>query len=489
MLPLLIGIPFFFFPFIMLILFLPFLFLVFLAIGGLIVLFSFLSIKMTSYEVRPDGLFIRKGVIAKSQTLLLYSQIQDVSEFQGLWGKIVGLKTLQLQTMTTSSQSAGSLANLTDTDADELRNRLLDAINRKSTAKAQSKESVKLESIQQDIEEQQDESRANPYPLHYLRLALITAFGCIIIIVLLVVLFIASLKSDEFEHLSDIVIWIIFAFFVPIGMLINQFTFKYWLGKNTVTIKSGWINTRKTSIEYEKVQDFIIVRGPVARLLGLATVRLETGSAMFLQNNNNQRKVPNYSIPVLSKNDAEAVSEHLITKMGISYSPNKTPLVEYAPLSTKKVIKKTMLSSLVFFILMIITIMIAFMFRSSSNGSDALSNTVIIIAVSVFALLLLLIYIYQRMYLACYYYDTSKDTLTIRKGVIFRQGIYLPYRKIQNVFMDQDLLDRIFGLYDVHLSTVGRGSIWLCHIDGLNKENADKLVKVLLDSVKANAKK
>jgi membrane protein YdbS with pleckstrin-like domain len=90
------------------------------------------------------------------------------------------------------------------------------------------------------------------------------------------------------------------------------------------------------------------------------------------------------------------------------------------------------------------------------------------------------------MYYDRYYYDWSINTLTIRKGIIRRKQIYLPFEKVQNVFKDQDLLDRIFGLYDVHLSTVGNGSIDMCHIDGLTKENSDKMVIVLLRQIKEN---
>jgi putative membrane protein len=94
--------------------------------------------------------------------------------------------------------------------------------------------------------------------------------------------------------------------------------------------------------------------------------------------------------------------------------------------------------------------------------------------------------LYQKMYYDRYYYDWSQDTMTIKKGVIDIQQIFLPFEEIQNVFLNQDLLDRIFGIYDIHVSTAGRASVILCHIDGLSRENADKLLPILLAQVKKN---
>lgn len=75
------------------------------------------------------------------------------------------------------------------------------------------------------------------------------------------------------------------------------------------------------------------------------------------------------------------------------------------------------------------------------------------------------------------------DGAEIKKGVISNATGHVRYGKIQNIFVDQDFLDRVFGLYDVHYETAGESSDFYSHVDGLEKENADKLVKFLNERV------
>jgi len=51
--------------------------------------------------------------------------------------------------------------------------------------------------------------------------------------------------------------------------------------------------------------------------------------------------------------------------------------------------------------------------------------------------------------------------------------------------VDRDLLDVVFGLYDVHVSTPTFLSGLAAHIDGVNAENAEKLKNIILHMVKA----
>ncbi|MEM0243378.1 MAG: PH domain-containing protein [Candidatus Aenigmatarchaeota archaeon] len=74
--------------------------------------------------------------------------------------------------------------------------------------------------------------------------------------------------------------------------------------------------------------------------------------------------------------------------------------------------------------------------------------------------------------------------MIIKKGVFMPRETILSYEKIQNVYVDQDLFDRIFNLYDVHLSTIGRVLQMELHIDGISKETAERLKSFLLGRVR-----
>jgi membrane protein YdbS with pleckstrin-like domain len=103
----------------------------------------------------------------------------------------------------------------------------------------------------------------------------------------------------------------------------------------------------------------------------------------------------------------------------------------------------------------------------------------------VYVLLVGLIYYYQTWYFATYYYDVKPEYMTIRKGPITPSEINIMYQKIQDVYVDQDLFDRFFGLYDVHIATATFASHNLAHVDGLVKENAEALRDELLGIFKS----
>lgn len=91
--------------------------------------------------------------------------------------------------------------------------------------------------------------------------------------------------------------------------------------------------------------------------------------------------------------------------------------------------------------------------------------------------------IYQILYFLTYYYDMDQNNVVIRKGVVTKREITLPFSKITDVYVDQDLLDVLMGLYDVHISTPTVESGVFAHIDGVNKKGASRLRKLILDRV------
>ena len=94
-----------------------------------------------------------------------------------------------------------------------------------------------------------------------------------------------------------------------------------------------------------------------------------------------------------------------------------------------------------------------------------------------------LIYWYERIYYETYYYTIERDFLVIKKGAVTRRETILPYSKLQDVYSDQDILDRIFGLWDVHVSTATPMSGENAHIDGLSPMNAEKLRSKILSRI------
>lgn len=160
------------------------------------------------------------------------------------------------------------------------------------------------------------------------------------------------------------------------------------------------------------------------------------------------------------------------------------------PLSTKKILKKTLASSVSFFILLfIVWIFLFYVLHSLQNQFMWTTTSLTAAFLALLVIVVLVNYLYQRWYFAVYFYDLTPDFIQIRKGPITPREITLPYERIQDVYVDQDLLDRILGLYDVHISSATASSGMSAHIDGVEKDAAQGLRGLLLSTVKERISK
>lgn len=162
---------------------------------------------------------------------------------------------------------------------------------------------------------------------------------------------------------------------------------------------------------------------------------------------------------------------------------------EQFPLSEKKPLKKTMpsiVSSVIFFVIILVGSLILTPFLNWHLSSVSLITILIGILLSLSCFLM---YQYQIWYLQVYFYDLTDDFIIIRKRVITPREITIPYERVQDIYVDQDLFDRIFGLYDVHLSSATISSGMEAHIDGVEKPAADGLRKIILEKVSEKIKR
>ncbi len=171
--------------------------------------------------------------------------------------------------------------------------------------------------------------------------------------------------------------------------------------------------------------------------------------------------------------------------MDLAMSPTR----EQFPLRQRKILKKAINGFINWFIVFIILgFALGFQFLPGGDWAEfgQAYLGLIILGVAIFlALRFLLGYWYQAWYFAVYYYDLTDDHVVIRKGPITPREITVPYERIQDVYVDQDILDRLFGLYDVHLASATISSGMEAHIDGVDRQGADGLRAVLLQRIRA----
>jgi len=158
------------------------------------------------------------------------------------------------------------------------------------------------------------------------------------------------------------------------------------------------------------------------------------------------------------------------------------------PLSPKKVTKKSLPSVLAFLILGAVSIGFGILMKNVVEMEDTVqfSNYFIFGGILLALVCSLGVILYQYLYYKLYYYEFEETMAEIRKGVVSQATGHVYYKRIQNVYVDQDVLDRIFGIYDVHYETAGETSGFYSHVDGLTKENKDKLISFLNKQVMAS---
>ena len=59
---------------------------------------------------------------------------------------------------------------------------------------------------------------------------------------------------------------------------------------------------------------------------------------------------------------------------------------------------------------------------------------------------------------ANFHYSIEEKYLTLKQGIISKKQRYIPYGVIQNLFVNQDLFDRIFGLASLTIENASQGS-------------------------------
>lgn len=67
--------------------------------------------------------------------------------------------------------------------------------------------------------------------------------------------------------------------FMAIGVFLYWRRFEFRVGANEIRIDSGIVSRTHRSIPFDRIQDVDITQGPLARVLGLARVKFETGAS------------------------------------------------------------------------------------------------------------------------------------------------------------------------------------------------------------------
>jgi uncharacterized membrane protein YdbT with pleckstrin-like domain len=161
-------------------------------------------------------------------------------------------------------------------------------------------------------------------------------------------------------------------------------------------------------------------------------------------------------------------------------------LREQMPLRKIKIFKKTIRSTIknVFASLFFLFFFGSIWVSPSPQSKYFLIPTLIVVLFIILSPIIL--FIYNKIYLNKYFYDMNEKYFIIKKGVVSIKEITLPFSKITDVYIDQDIFDRIFKLYDFHISTPTAESVKFAHVDGLSKEDSERMKNMVLEKIIKN---
>jgi len=158
---------------------------------------------------------------------------------------------------------------------------------------------------------------------------------------------------------------------------------------------------------------------------------------------------------------------------------NQVPTIRQYPLERVKIIKKFIASEIGYLILFAIIIIFGW---GVFAGMGLLIPALLALGV-LFLILSAVNYWYQTAYYSSCYYDIRQRFLVIKKGVFMPRETVLPFEKLQDVYIDQDIYDRMFGIWDLHVSTATLMSGAEAHIDGVSLQNGEAMKEILLEKI------
>ncbi len=457
----------------------------------LAILLSYLDFKAMKYTLRKDGLLSHTGFFIPKESMLLYRNIQDVEEFESFWDRILGTSTLVIKTMTAASTVNANIAFVSKQDAtaakEEIRRRCrlsLDRQSRQDSGKGVNAE--KYVETKATRTASDDKVVVSPYEnrfvtnAHYANAAS-TAF---LLIVFSVVLFfyLLGLPLPVFLLLSGLILllWAGVVVMTYVSAAIYAISYSYELRSDSITVVQDFFSRTQRQIPFSKIQDIEKYASFSQSFTKLATLTVETGSKELVTSGRSgyiaSRGVFNESIPSLTYENADRMRSFLIGKLGFNLQGlGEHVLSEVIRLHPSKPLKKTVSWALGGLLALFLCALLVFFLRMSyAIAAGALLVYLVLVSVK---------YLYEREYVKRYKYDISDDILVIRKGVFGHRELTIPFSRIQSIYVDRDILDLAFGLYDVYVSTVTGRSLLNAHIDGLSGENADAMVAILSEKI------
>ena len=257
-----------------------------------------------------------------------------------------------------------------------------------------------------------------------------------------------------------------------VGVVLYWRRFEYRVGANEIRIDSGILSRTHRSIPFDRIQDVDISQGPLARLLGLARVKFETGASAG-------DKTDDGALAAIALPRAEALRDQVRARRGVAVDPVAIVEAEAAPIFAMD-LRRVLLAGLFNFSLAVIAGLFGvtqtvgdvagfdfFKRRFWREALDAGSpvadlilahQVVTALAGTVLLVVLGLVTGVGRTLLRDYRFrlDRTASGLRRRRGLLTLTDVTLPIARVQAAIVGSGPLRERFGWRDLKLQSLAK---------------------------------
>lgn len=311
---------------------------------------------------------------------------------------------------------------------------------------------------------------------------------------------------------SDTGDWLLFGFAIiaTLGSILQYWYYRYWLEPDRIVVQSGIFFKSLRQVPYKKIQNLNIERSLLHRLVGVATVQIESASgskpeatirvihANAVQHLNNaiQNKPHNTSKTQQLSNDQETVEKNINSNEPLIHHMSNTEVVKYGLISHKALFPIGVLVTLFFQNEGLQDVAINWLkqriglFHISTWGWQdwLLYSTLGLISALLAVWLLSIILAFLQLYNFRLKQDKTEQKMTAQMGLLTDIKARIPIRRIQLIRFKQSPLHRFFKRYSIKMETAGGVTEqtgitmrWIAPL--IEPEEGKKLIAQLIPSI------
>lgn len=419
---------------------------------SLVATYEYLYWKKFEFKISEDGINITSGVFRRNDKDIPLKRVQNIDVDRNFLHRIVGIAKLNIETAGGSSTEA-TLKYLDDEEADQIREKVRALKNRRETGeKERSEEDFKLSGKNLGL-----------LSLTSIDLKAIAALGVILSITGGMI---GNTIQQNLEAASFFIVLLTIVLLIAlIGWAISAartfekfFDFSMNFRENALEYERGMINRSSGTIPLEKVQNLVIEENVFQRMLGYATLKVETaGNSQKQQNVSSSEET---AIPLAKRSEIIEFAQRI--------EDFDTP--EMKQVDRKAVSRYTRRY-----------LMVAFVLLLASAAAVNFGAPVFITAIP--AAIVLVSRKAAKLKWRNIGYALQENHVFTMKGFWNRKTYVLGYFRVQNLMRSETIFQRRWRMRTLEIDTAGSRTTRPVIID-LEKEKAEELTGKLFEKFK-----